>query len=158
ASGGHGALTLLAQAGDAQAHRLAGPQVARRLLPHADAGRRTCGDDVARLQAHEAAEGAHEPRDAEHHRARVAVLVAVAVDLEPEIQRLRVGHLVGRHQPGAEGPEGVVALALVPLAAAALELDLALGDVVDDAVARHVRHRRALVDVASAGADHDAEL
>src|ERR1041384_2874278 len=118
---GHRALTLLAQALDAQAHRLAGDEVARRLLSQADAGWRAGGGDGARLQAHEAAQVAHELRDLEHHRARVPVLEPVAVHLEPEVQHLRVGHLVGGDEPRPDRAEAVVALALVPLATAALE-------------------------------------
>src|SRR3546814_1972549 len=48
-------LALLAEAGDAERHGVARLQVARRLLSHADARRRAGGDDVAALQAHEAA-------------------------------------------------------------------------------------------------------
>src|SRR5512147_2922275 len=97
--GRYDALTLLAEAGDAQVHPVPGPQVERRLLPHADAGGRARGDDVARLQAHEAAQVAHEERDAEHHVARRAPLEAAPVDLEPQVEVLRVGHLVGGDQP-----------------------------------------------------------
>ena len=48
--------------------------------------------------------------------------------------------LVGRHQPGTERTEGRRALALHPVAAA-LELKLALGHVVGEAVAGDVVHR-----------------
>ena len=70
----------------------------------------------------------------------MAALVAVAVDLELHRKLLRVAHFVGGDEPRANRAEGVAALALVPLAAA-LELVLALGDVVDDAVAGNVRER-----------------
>ena len=66
-----------------------------------------------------------------------AVLAALAVDFEPQPQVLRVGHFVFGHQPGADRAERVAALALVPLAAA-FDLELALGDVVHDAVAGDV--------------------
>ncbi len=52
---------------------------------------------------------------------------------QPQAQCLRVGDLVGGDQPRAERVERLAALALVPLAAA-LELELALGDVVGDGV------------------------
>jgi hypothetical protein len=70
---------------------------------------------------------------------------------------LRVLDLVGRDHPRPDRAEGVAALALVP-GAAALELVLALGDVVDDAVAGDVLERVGLVDVARLCADDDAEL
>src|SRR3546814_1333971 len=80
-------LALLAEAGDAERHGVARLQVARRLLPHADARRRAGGDDVAALQAHEAADVADQVGDAEHHGPGAAVLEALAVDLQPEIGR-----------------------------------------------------------------------
>ena len=66
--------------------------------------------------------------------ARVAGLLALAVDVEPHVEVLHVADLVGRDQPGADRAEGVAALALVP-GAAALDLVLALRDVVDDDIA-----------------------
>jgi hypothetical protein len=65
-------------------------------------------------------------RDAVDHRLRVPVLHAMAVDLEPQVQGLRIGHLVLRHEPRADRAEGVAALPLAPLALP-LELELALG-------------------------------
>src|SRR3546814_15441369 len=44
----HHVLALLAEAGDAEGHDVARFQVDRRLLAHADAGRRAGGDDVDR--------------------------------------------------------------------------------------------------------------
>ena len=96
-------------------------------------------------------------RHAEDHGLGAAVLVAVAVDLEPHVEVLRVGDLVRGHQPGADRAEGVAALALVPLAAA-LDLEVALGDVVDDAIAGDVVHRVGFGDVAGLLADDDAEF
>ena len=58
---------------------------------------------------------AHQLGDAEDHRARVAVLHALAVDVQPHVEVLRFGDLVGRHEPRADRAEGVAALALVPL-------------------------------------------
>jgi hypothetical protein len=65
---------------------------------------------------------------------RVAVLVAVPVDLEPHIERVRISDLIPGHKPRADGPERVVALALIP-GATALDLIVTLGDVVDEVVA-----------------------
>src|SRR5437773_4999323 len=57
-------LVLFPQAVDAQADTLSRLQVDRRLLPHADARWGAGGDDVARLQAHEAADIAHQKGNA----------------------------------------------------------------------------------------------
>ncbi len=64
----------------------------------------------------------------------------LAVDLGPQRELAGIGHLVGGDQPRADRAEGVGALALGPLAAA-LDLKLALGDVVDDAIAGDVLAR-----------------
>ena len=53
--------------------------------------------------------------DTVNHCARIAVLVALTVDFQPEIQILRVPHLVRSHQPGPGRPESVTALSLDPL-------------------------------------------
>src|SRR5690606_17477462 len=60
-------------------------------------------------------------------------------------------------EPRTDRREGVVRLALVPLALA-LELELALRHVVDHAVARDVVERIGLLDVFRPPADHHAEL
>src|SRR3546814_18391569 len=78
----HHVLALLAEAGDAEGHDVARFQVDRRLLAHADAGRRAGGDDVAGPQAQEAADVADQVRHAEHHGAGGAILGALADDLE----------------------------------------------------------------------------
>src|SRR5437868_147584 len=119
------ALPLLAQALDAEPHLVAGLEVQRRLLPEAHTRRRAGADEIAGVQRHEAADVAHERRDAEDHGLRAAVLEALAVDLEPHRQRLRIGHLVAGDHPRSDGAEGVAPLALVPLPAATLELVLA---------------------------------
>ena len=49
----------------------------------------------------------------------VRVLPRLAVDPQPQAEALRVGDLVGGDQPRAERVEGLAALALGPLAAAA---------------------------------------
>src|SRR6185369_10867929 len=150
-------LPLFTQARDAEAHLVARLEERRRLHPHADARRRAGRDEVAGPERHEAAAVRDELGDAEDHRARRSVLAALAVDVEPHREVLRVLDLVGGHHPRADRAERVAALALVPRAAA-LELVLALGDVVDDAVAGDELQRVGLVDVARLLADDDAEL
>ena len=100
-----------------------GCKIDRLGLPaHADARRGAGGDDVARLQGHELADVADDLGHGEDHGAGVARLHALAVDVEPHVEALHVADLVAGHEPGADGAEGVAALALVP-GAAALELD-----------------------------------
>src|SRR5690606_20552195 len=85
-----GSLCLFAQTLDAETHDLTGAQLDRiRLHSEADARRCSGGDDVAWLQAHEPGDVADDLGDAENHGARVAVLTAHAIDLEPDIERLR---------------------------------------------------------------------
>ena len=96
--------------------------------------------------------------DAEDHVGGGAVLARDVVDRERQAQVLRVGDLVGGDQLRAERVERLAALALVPLAAA-LELELALRDVVREHVAGHVVARLGGgAEVARRTADDDAEL
>src|SRR5215217_1923531 len=91
----HHPLALFAQAIDPQAHGLAGSQVDRIwLLTRADAGRRTGGDHVARLQAHEAAEIGDDERYGKDHGPGRTVLHAFAVHLQPHVEILCVGDLI----------------------------------------------------------------
>ncbi len=110
------------------------------LHAEADAGRGAGDDDVAGQQRHEAADVGHQFGAAEDHVGGRAVLHAGAVQIQPEMQVLRIGDLVGGDQPRSERAEAVAALALVPLRAA-FELVFALGDVVGDAVAGDVLER-----------------
>src|SRR5450755_880846 len=123
---GEHALALLAEVGDAKPHFIAGLQERRRLHPETDTRRRPGGDQVAGVERHETAHIAHEVRDAEDHGLGAAVLAALAVDVEPHRELLRILDLVGRHQPRTDGAEGVATLSLVP-GAAALDLVFALG-------------------------------
>src|SRR6188472_2816026 len=101
-------LALLAQALDAEPHLVAGlEEHGRRLHAESHAGRRAGGDEVARPERHEAAAVRDQLGDAEDHRLRAAVLAALAVDVEPHRQRLRILDLVGRHHPRPDRAEGV---------------------------------------------------
>src|ERR1700678_3944504 len=111
-----------------------------RLLAHAHPRRRTGGHDVARLQGHEGTQIGDELRHGKNHVARIAVLVSPSVHLEPEIDILRIGDLIGSHEPGADRTESVATFALVP-GAAAIVLILALGEIVYQHVASHMRER-----------------
>nr|GEW99913.1 hypothetical protein [Tanacetum cinerariifolium] len=143
---------------DAQPHALSGAQEHRfRLDAQAHSRRCASGNHVARLQAHELTQVAHQFRDLENHRACVAVLVTLAIHFQPQVELVRVGDFVAGHQPGADRAEGVTAFALVP-GAAALDLKLALRHIVDHAVAGHVLQGVGFVDVASALADDHTQL
>src|SRR5262249_14646281 len=87
----------------------------------------------------------------------IAVLPPLAVDLGPQRQLAGIGNLVGGNQPRPGRTEGVGALALGPLPAA-LDLKLALGDIVDDAIAGDMLAGVRLRDVTSEAADNDTEL
>src|SRR5437764_1362376 len=154
---GDEALVLLAEAFDRQPHRVAWPEEFRRLEAGADAGRRPGRDHVARIERHEMADIADDVVDAKDQVGSVAVLPPLAIDLGPQLQLARVGHLVGGDQPRPHWAEGVAALALGPLAAA-LELVFALGDVIDDAIAGDVLGRVMYRDIERLRADDDAEL
>src|SRR3546814_18261222 len=79
----------------------------------------------------------HQVGHIEDHGVGAAVLEALAVDAKPHRQILRIADFVGRHQPRANGAEGVAALTLVP-GAASLDLVFTLGHIVDDTVAGHM--------------------
>src|SRR3546814_1066411 len=72
--------------------------------------------------------------------AGIAILEAFPIDIKPHAQVLRVGNLIGRHQPGAYWAEGIAAFTLVP-GAAALYLVFAFRYVVDHAIASHIVQR-----------------
>src|SRR5687768_5935346 len=104
------------------------------LLAHADARRCARRNDVAGMQAHETADEADQPPNAEDHVARRAALIRATVNFEPEIQILRIRYLVGRHEPRTDWAERVGALAFDPLPRT-FELERALREIVDHAIA-----------------------
>ena len=97
------------------------------------AGRGARVDHVAGLEHHELAQVPDHMINAEDHVRGRSVLPGLTVHQESHPQRVRVLDLVRCDKPRAERVEGLAALALVPLPAA-LELELALGDVVRDRV------------------------
>src|SRR3954468_18563611 len=84
-------------------------------------------------------------------------LFPLAVEVQPEVEVLRIADLVCRDEPGAAGREGRVALSFRPLPFP-LELVLAFRDVVQDAVAGDVAGRFLLGDVPRPLADDDRQL
>src|SRR5215831_3833009 len=154
---GHEPLFLLAQAFDREPHPVAWSQEFRWLEAHPDPRRGTGRDHVARHQGQELADIADDLVDPEDQVAGVAALPPLAVDLGPQRELSRVADLVGCDQPGADRAEGVGALTLGPLSAA-LDLEFALTDVVDDAIAGDMPARLGLRDITGEAADDDAEL
>src|SRR3954447_17846148 len=132
--GCHDFLTLKTQVVDAECHHVTGLEVDRRLLAHADARWRPGVDQVAGLENHELAEVVDQEERVEQHRAGAAVLSLAAVDRQPQVQRGDRRQLVRRCEPGPARVERLRRLAFHPLAAA-LDLELALADVVDADVA-----------------------
>src|SRR5580698_3731317 len=94
ARGIHRSLLLDAETGDAEAHGLAGAQILWRFLSQADAGWGAGGNDIAGLEPHELADVGDQVRDAEEHGAGAAVLKTAAIDVQPELQVLRIGNFI----------------------------------------------------------------
>src|SRR4029077_13448098 len=127
----HDLLPLLPQFLNTERHHIAGFEKHRcGLHPEADARRRASDDDVARLHHEKLRAVPHQMLASKDHGLRVAALPLLAIDVEPHVQILRVLDLILGHEPRTDRPESLAALALVPLAAAALDLEHALGYVV----------------------------
>src|SRR5258708_18705253 len=121
-------LLLLAQAVDAQAHLVAGLEELRRGLDaHADARRRARAHHVAGRKRAHVRKIRHQLLHAEDHRAGVPGLLALAIDVQPHGEILRILDLIRGHEPGPERRKGIETLALPPLAAM-LELPFAFGN------------------------------
>ena len=96
-------------------------------------------------------------RNVENHGRRGAVLPDLAVDLGHQRVIAGVGNLIPGHQKRADRAEGVEGLALAPQPAA-VDLEGALGDIIDQREPGDVVPGRFARDVAPAGADDEAEL
>src|SRR6266550_32237 len=129
----------------------------RRGAREADAVWRSGRDHRAREQSHPLGDPFDHRIDRVDHVARVAVLLGLAVDAEQEPQRLRIGNLVPRHDPGTDWAETVKALALEVLAAPP-ELDVARADVVHRDKAKDVVKSAHTRNVDAAPADDKAQL
>ena len=79
------------------------------------------------------------------------------VNLQPDGELANVVYLIRGDQPGANRPEAVAALALVPLPVA-LQLEVPFRHIVDHAVARYVVECVLLTDVDAALADHNPQF
>src|SRR5439155_7034313 len=153
----HHVAALLPEPLDAEAHHVAGLEEFRRLLAEPDARGRARGNHVTGLQHHELRHVGHDVADVENHGAGRSRLHALAIDVEPHRQRLRCRNLVRGDEPRTERAKRLAAFPLGPLPGA-LELELALGDVVGDAIAGHVIQRFLFRYITRARAYHDGEL
>src|SRR4051812_34019250 len=150
-------LQLLAQPSDPEPNHITRTQIHRRFLSETHTSGCTCRDDVAGMQAHHRAQVADQSRHTENHVRRIAVLITLAVHLEPQTQRVRIGNFVACDEPGTGRTKRVAAFAFIP-SATTFELILALRDVVNHAVPSYVRHRVTLGDVPAKSADHYTQL
>src|SRR6266699_3040958 len=150
-------LALFAEPFDAERDDVADVEELRRLHAGADARRGAGGDDVAGQQRHELRDVGNALRHREDHGRGRSPLATLAVDVEPHRQFLHVRNLVLGDKPRAERTERVMRLALGPLPQA-LDLKVALGDVVADAIAGDVIKRIGLGDIFGAGPDDGGDL
>src|SRR6266702_1118312 len=150
-------LPLFAEAFDPERDHVADVEEFRRLHARADTGRRARSDDVARQQRHKLRDVGNAFRHGEDHGRGRSGLTALAVDVEPHRQFLHVRYLILGHEPGPERTERVVRFALGPLTQT-LDLEIALGYVVTDAVAGDMVERVGLGDVLGAGADDGGDF
>ena len=81
---------------------------------------------------------------------------AFAVDVEPDVEHLGIGDLVGRDEPWSDRSEGITSFALVPLGG--LQLESTLGYVIHDRVAGDVGQSLVLRYIFGARPDHDRNL
>src|SRR5580698_5025669 len=135
---GRNHLVLSPKAGYAQLKPISRTQVKRWLSAKTHARRRTGGNYVARSQAHEPADIADQAGNSENHSSRIPALAALTIYVKPQIKILRIGHFVGRNQPGADRTESIGALAFDPLAGA-FQLKSAFGEIIDYAISGDVR-------------------
>ena len=109
------------------------------------------------MQREELAQVGDDMGHAVNHGAGRAVLDLGPVHRQPHAKRLRIGNLVGRHQPRAGLAKVVAGLALGPLART-LGLERTFRHVVDHAIAGNVGQSLRLGDVFRGLADDDAKL
>ena len=130
----------------------------RRFHSEADTRRRAGDDDVARLH-HEKLRAVPDKMFAiEDHRLRIAALAFLTVDVEPHVEVLRILDFVLGDEPRTDRSEGLAALALVPLSAAAFDLEDALRHIVAEEIAGDGVLRFVAREITRAFSDDDAEF
>src|SRR5215831_19398496 len=94
----------------------------------------------------------------EDHRLCIAALALLTIDVKPHIEVLRILDFVLGDEPRTDRPKGFAALALVPLAAAAFDLENALGHIVAKEIAGNGVLRLVACEISCTFADDDSEL
>src|SRR5471030_915280 len=122
-----------------------------------DSWRRSGGNDIAGLQAHKTAQVTDNLLNAKDHGAGIAILIALTVHFQPEIQLLGIGNLICGHQPWTNRAKGIATLAFIPRTAP-LNLPFALGNIVDYTISGHVLHGILLADIASTLSNNDPQF
>ena len=127
-----------------------------RVAPVADPRRRPGQHHVAGRQRRELGDRRDDRRDVEDEQPRVRVLHPLPVELERDVERVRVADLVGGDEERAERRRARPRLARQPLVR--LVLVVAHRDVVGDRVAGDRRQRLVAADAPHAAADHERQL
>src|ERR1041384_6885408 len=158
ALGRYNAGALFAKHRHARTNLIVRAQKALRPQAGIRSGRRAGGDDVAAMQRHERADVADQPCTFEDHLRRRAALHRLAVQLERDVERLRIGDLLSGDKIGTDRTERVRRLAAREADVAAIELEATIGEVVEDAIAGNVTERIRFAHVARGRADHHGTL
>lgn len=114
---------LFTQPLDTQTHGLTRTQKDRMGFdsqPHA--WWRPSRNNVTGLQAHAAAQVGNQLRHIEDQSPRITFLIAVSVDFQPQVQRVRISDFILSDQPWADRTERIEAFAFVPNAGPAASL------------------------------------
>src|ERR1035441_6174024 len=153
---GYDGIPQFTDGGNFNDHVVAGPEKAGWLAHEADARRRAGGYDVARFESKDAGEEGNQVGDLEAQVASVGVLQAFAVDLDADVQVVRVRNLVGRHDPGAHGRKGIERFSHQPLGGGALVVAGAY--IIDDGVTEDVAGPILRLDMTASDANNKGEL
>ena len=152
-------LPLFAELVYAKSHDVSGLEKNRRRFhSEADTRRRAGDDDVPRLHHEKLRAVPDEMFAIEDHRLRISALAFLTVDVEPHVEVLRILDFVLGDEPRTDRSEGLAALALVPLAAAAFDLEDALRHIVAEEISCNGVLRLIACKITGALADDDAKL
>src|SRR5690606_19619965 len=152
-----GNLALFAQSVDTQFNYIAFLQEPLWIHAHADAGGRSCRNDVAGEQRHKATKVAYEKGNLVDQVRGRSILTNFAVEFQPQAKVIYVCDFIPRSEKRTQRCKRITAFPLHPLAAV-LELKFAFTVVVVQAVAGHIIHRICFFHVTCALANHNGEL
>ena len=143
---------------DFDAHGVAGFQEDGRRAGEADAVRRASENHGAGEERRAGAQEFDDRGDIEDHVVGIPILQGVAVKDRADTEGIRIGNFVAGDEYGAEWREGIEGLAAAPLAAAAVALPVAGGDIVGAGVTEDVGEGVGAGDVFATLANDDGEL